>query len=116
MSGWNWPWNGIPSNPLGSGPWQPGNCADLGCTGYTFTGIGRLQWDGVYGHAYVLDFTSTVPEGDPSNFGGVPFYTHLEGVVAAAPVPIPAAAWLFSSGLIGLMGLARHKRRAVWHS
>jgi hypothetical protein len=114
MSGWNWPWNGIPSIPLGSGPWQPTNCAALGCTGYTFTdGIGRLQWDGVDGHSYLLDFASTVPLGDPSGFGGVRFYTHLEGVVAAAPVPVPAAVWLFGSGLAGLLGLARRNRKTA---
>lgn len=30
-------------------------------------------------------------------------------VVSDAPVPIPAAVWLFGSGLIGLIGLARRK-------
>ena len=107
MSGWNWPWNGVPSIPLGSGAWQPLNCADLGCSGYTFTeGIGRLQWDGVYGHAYTLDFASTVPDGDPSGFGGVHFYTHLEGTV----VPEPAAVWMFGAGLLVLLGMARARR------
>lgn len=32
--------------------------------------------------------------------------------IAPSPVPIPAAAWLFSSALIGLTGLAR-KRKAI---
>lgn len=32
--------------------------------------------------------------------------------VAASPVPIPAAIWLFGSGLIGLAGLARRKADA----
>lgn len=109
MSGWNWPWNGIPSIPMGSGAWQPTNCAALGCTGYTFLeGIGRLQWDGVYGHGYTLDFASTVPLGDPSGFGGVRFYTHLEGTVEA--VPVPPAVWLFGSGLVGLLGIVRRKK------
>jgi hypothetical protein len=108
MSGWNWPWAGIPSIPLGSGAWQPLNCAALGCTGYTFTdGIGRFQWDGVYGHSYLLDFASTGVHGDPSGFGDVHFYTHLEGIVTAAPVPVPAALWLFGSGVMGLFGFAR---------
>ncbi len=31
-------------------------------------------------------------------------------VSAAAPVPVPAAVWLFGSGLIGLIGVARVKR------
>lgn len=31
-------------------------------------------------------------------------------VTGAAPVPIPAAAWLFGSGLIGLVGIARRKK------
>ncbi len=111
MSGWNWSWNGNPSIPLGSLAWQPTNCVDLGCAGYTFTGgIGLFQWDGVYGHAYTLDFTSTGVHGDPTGFGDVRFYTHLEGIVTAAPVPVPAAVWLFGSGLAGLLGLARRRK------
>lgn len=31
---------------------------------------------------------------------------------STAPVPLPAAAWLFGSGVIGLVGLARRKMRA----
>ena len=29
--------------------------------------------------------------------------------VDLAPIPVPAAAWLFGSGLLGLIGVARHK-------
>lgn len=110
MSGWDWPWNGNPSMPNGTGAWQPGNCAVLGCAGYTFTnGIGRLQWDGIYGHAYTLDYTSTVQTG---GFTGVQFYTHLEGVVVkAAPVPEPTPALLFVAALPILFGFAK-KRKA----
>jgi len=32
---------------------------------------------------------------------------------APAPVPVPAAVWLFGSGLVGLVGLARRKMRAA---
>ena len=35
-------------------------------------------------------------------------YFNVAGLVN--PVPIPAAAWLFSSGLLGLIGLARRKK------
>jgi hypothetical protein len=31
----------------------------------------------------------------------------------AAPVPVPAAAWLLGSGLIGLVGMARTRRKGV---
>jgi len=30
--------------------------------------------------------------------------------LSMAPVPVPAAVWLFGSGLLGLVGVARHKR------
>ena len=30
----------------------------------------------------------------------------------SAPIPIPAAAWLFGSGLLGLVGVARRRRKA----
>ncbi len=32
--------------------------------------------------------------------------------ITAAPVPVPAAAWLFGSGLLGLVGVARRKKAA----
>ncbi len=111
MSGWNWAWASSSSIPMGGGAWQPANCSELGCTGYTFTnGIGRFQWDGVYGDAYTLDYTSTVPAGDPSSLGGIQFYTHLVGTVTA--VPVPGAAWLFGSGLLGLLGAVKKRKTA----
>ncbi|MCO6411886.1 MAG: VPLPA-CTERM sorting domain-containing protein [Thiogranum sp.] len=46
---------------------------------------------------------------DISNSSAVP---SLIGTTAsAAVVPVPAAVWLFGSGLIGLVGLARRKQR-----
>jgi len=41
-----------------------------------------------------------------ANFGG----GEIRGQVIVNPVPIPAAAWLFGSGLIGLIGTARRKQ------
>lgn len=123
MSGWNWAWNGISSIPLGSLAWQPANCAALGCSGHTFIdGVALFQWDGLYGDAYTIDFASTVQQGDPSSLGGVHFYTHLEGTVTCGinaypeggcpqttATPLPTAAWLLGSGLLGLVGMARRK-------
>ena len=44
--------------------------------------------------------------GDPAStqFAG------LSGIQISAVVPVPAALWLFSSGLLGLVGIARHKK------
>jgi len=42
-------------------------------------------------------------------------YSSLSGqsyLTAASPVPVPAAVWLFGSGLVGLIGVARHKKNA----
>jgi hypothetical protein len=36
--------------------------------------------------------------------GGMPASSSL------APVPVPAAVWLFFSGLVGLIGIARRKK------
>jgi hypothetical protein len=42
-----------------------------------------------------------------------PQYEHWSGFTVGAPaaVPIPAAVWLFGSGLLGLIGIARRKTR-----
>jgi hypothetical protein len=55
-------------------------------------------------HAYVLGWASQI-NGGP--FNGVTGYWHLEGTV----VPVPAAVWLFGSGLLGLIGFARKKKK-----
>ena len=116
FSGWRMTWNGIPSINLGGGMQNCGTTSDGICVypitsqdfGGTYnngTGIATFAWDGVYGHAYTLDYTATVPQADPSGFGTVYYGLHLEGTVQA--VPLPAAVWLFGSGLMGLLGLAR---------
>ena len=62
------------------------------------------------GDNFTLNYSATVPVGDPSGFGGAKYELIMVGSIAAAStVPIPAAVWLFGSGLIGLMGLARRK-------
>ncbi len=42
---------------------------------------------------------------------GLHFYG-ISGVLGQSVVPIPAAAWLFGSGLLGLIGMARRKKVA----
>jgi hypothetical protein len=39
-------------------------------------------------------------------------FTSASGQFLTAPVPVPAAVWLFGSGLLGLIGVARRKKTA----
>lgn len=56
--------------------------------------------------SFTLDYSATI---GPGSLNGLLYELHLEGIVAS-PVPVPAAAWLFGSGLLGLFGIARRKR------
>ena len=112
LSGWTvfWPNPGGANIPMGTGAWTPpaANCTNLGCTGITFNnGIAAISWDGTYGHTYSLWYTATVPVGSPC-CDNVKYLLHLVGTVS---VPVPAAAWLFGSGLLGLVGIARRKKK-----
>jgi hypothetical protein len=102
FSGWRVTWNGIPAINMGGGPQGTINngsglativCSNSSCSASS---------------TYTLDYTAVVPQGDPSNFGGVTYKLHLVGHVEA--VPVPAAAWLFGSGLVGLVGIARRRK------
>jgi hypothetical protein len=56
----------------------------------------------------------------PAGFGGWTAQWYLSGSgvtsgahsVAVSAVPVPAAVWLFGSGLLGLVGIARRKKKA----
>ena len=63
---------------------------------------------GLYDFSYSLwsNAISTEP------FGGTWDYTLTFEVGAASVVPVPAAAWLFGSGLIGLIGVVRRNKAA----
>ncbi len=92
FSGWFMTWNGIPNINLGGG------LASVVCA-----------VDCAIGDTYVLDYSAIIPQADPSNFGGALYALHLEGTVSA--IPVPAAVWLFASGLIGLVSIASRRRR-----
>jgi hypothetical protein len=47
---------------------------------------------------------------DVEGFGGAPRFDSAFLEITPAVVPIPAAVWLFGSGLIGLVGLARRRK------
>ncbi len=93
FSGWRLNWLGVPSVDVGNGANAILTCSTAACeAGATFT----------------LDYAATIPFGDPSGFGGVPYALHLVGGTIGE-VPVPAAVWLFGSGLVGLLGIARRK-------
>jgi len=104
FSGWGITWNGIANVALGGDSTVPAD-----------TGIATLTCaiDCAVGDSYVLDYAAHIQQSDPSGKGGVLYALHLEGTVSA--VPVPAAAWLFSSGLLGLVGMARHEQRNSRH-
>ena len=66
---------------------------------------------------YSFDYTAVVPSG---GFSGTQYDLHLEGtfsgditsVIQPSAVPVPAAVWLFGSGLLGLVGVARRRKQA----
>lgn len=103
FTGWSVTWNGVPNIPMG------GDSANFAAD----TGIATLSCSSAActnGDTYTLDYAAHVPLDFPG-FGGAAYTLHLEGVVSA--VPVPAAVWLFGSGLIGLAGVARRKKATV---
>ena len=105
MSGWTVGWNGIAAIPMG------GDSANFASD----TGLGALSCGACgVGDAFTLDYNAHVPLGDASGFGGVGYGLHLEGTIASvSAVPVPAAVWLFGSGLVGLAGVARRKKSLI---
>lgn len=99
MTNWAVNWGEVASINMGSG----GNSAVLACAGGTCEA----------GESFTLDYAAVVPTGDPSGFGGAAYTVHLQGlVVEVSAVPVPAAVWLFGSGLLGLVGVARRRKAA----
>lgn len=106
FSGWRMTWNGIPSIPLGGGQQVYGSTTYNNGTGLATITCSNSSCSNT--STFTLDYSAVVPAGDPSGFGGVPYALHLTGQVGS--VPLPAAVWLFGSGLLGLMAAARRRK------
>ena len=103
FSGWGVAWAGIPNIPMGGD--GANFTSDTGLATITCSTASCSE-----SSTFVLDYAAHVPLGDPSMFGGVPYALHLEGHVGSAAIPVPAAVWLFGSGLLGLVGVARRRK------
>lgn len=82
-------WNG---NHIGQGP-------DAGTLDVASNG----------GGLFAADWTALIVGG---SFDGNTGYWHMEGSYTTA-VPVPAAVWLFGSGLMGLVGIARRRTKTA---
>ena len=98
FSGWEWVWH-LYSHSTATGAWtgNPDGVADVTC-----------QSTCADGEHYMLSYSGTIEIGTGSGIGGERYELVLHGTVSA--VPVPAAAWLFASGLVGLLGLARRRK------
>jgi hypothetical protein len=99
--------NGIVEVPANPGPYTVSFGADTAALGSTAE-FELALWDlSSSTFSFVTNFTAIV-EGNwySISFGDVT--GQIQGV-DLAPVPVPAAVWLFGSGLIGLVGVARRR-------
>ena len=98
MSGWNVVWNGIASIPL-----VPQGDVTITCDQSSCSDTSNYTIDGAF-HVSGGGFTT------------VTYFLNLEGQVdgGSTPpeIPIPAAVWLFGSGLLGLAGVARRRKNS----
>ncbi len=75
---------------------------------FTFGGLA----EGATSASFWFDFADLDLAGDSIAFG-ISSFDNLSSVNASinlAPIPVPAAVWLFGSGLLGLAGFARRKQ------
>lgn len=63
---------------------------------------------GAYNLSWIYNFTIDNPDKKNDYYGN--FVVQLGGHVTTSAVPVPAALWLFGSGLLALAGFVRHKK------
>lgn len=101
---------------LGAQPWN---------TGSTFTSGNQINAVAdLTGSALALDGSATIVSASEVGaawgfFVGTPYteifsldFSNATVVDSPAAVPVPAAVWLFGSGLVGLAGVARRRKAA----
>jgi hypothetical protein len=87
-------------------PSFPGECTRIGCPA---TAAGPLFLSLIF-NSDKTGFVSSLPlENYHTQFSG-PLYFELHSLSRISSIPIPAAAWLFGSSLLGLTGFARQRK------
>ncbi len=104
--------------PLVAGDEDAPVLGDVPFTGGSSTGLDYYldtlvdNGDGTFG--FIIKWTAKIKQG--STFDSNISRWRLEGTfdtnAATSAVPVPAAVWLFGSGLLGLVGVARRKKSA----
>ena len=94
----------------------PGNSGVVGITSLSFASDGTLWASRCCGLGtrglYTVDLTSGALTRQVGGFIGSGFPSGIQGIeFLPTPVPVPAAIWLFGSGLAAMVGLARKKYR-----
>ena len=90
-----------------------GDVLDITDNNATPLSIARLM-DGIDSNNNLHDFQASCLSPGSANSAGISQFSSEGSCTFAAPsaVPVPAAMWLFGSGLIGLAGVARKKNKA----
>lgn len=89
---------------------DPGNPLDFSFPNFC-TSLGDSVLDSGYCSGIGLVSFSLARDGSWSIFGEAPYDVGGNGQFASVgAVPVPAAAWLFGTGMLGLMGLVRRRK------
>ena len=118
---WSSVYNGAQGNHRTTSPVSVINETTLDFSGWIMTmfgtedyafgsqqGMANYTYDG---NTYTLDYYWDYSDNASVALGSLlvkDYHLHLTGTV----VPVPAAVWLFSSGLLGLIGISRRKKTA----
>lgn len=96
--------------------WTTGSQTSLVRTGAFGSGITKtgsvLVDNGSGGWTGTLIASSNIGDAWGSSFSGIQYTEEMNITLTASPIPVPAAAWLFGSGLLGLVGVARRRKQA----
>ena len=101
-------------NADGSGTLTSTGCVDAGttisCDGTYPAVINLAAGDIPFDFTNILDLTwLTLTVGTSAGLGGEQTDTYIQYNVTPSAVPVPAAAWLFGSALVGLAGIGRRR-------